>query len=217
MTDHPIIRESTLEEQCFYYAKYDKLRELKALFKKGAEHPDPNARDSRNGETPLFAAIDRDSERCAMFLLSKGADPDIANMSGATPLHHIAASPSRLEMAKALLEAGANPSAANKRGATPLHHAAGAGNADLVEALLEKGSDPLALDSEGSTPLDRVNKSILAAEDGNSLYAGLAKALGSGEWRRAKTLLTAATESRLLARETPAPAQPKARFSGRSL
>ncbi len=218
MADHPVIRESTLEEQCYFYAKYDKFRDLKALFKKGAEHPDLNARHSNNWETPLFAAVDRDSGRCAMFLLSKGADPNVANMSGSTPLHHIAAAPSRLEMAKALLEAGADPSAANKRGATPLHIAAGAGYADLVEALLEKGSDPLALDSDGATPLDRANKSILALEDGNSLYAGLARSLGKNrDWQRAKTLLTAATESRLLARETQATTQPKARASGRSL
>lgn len=217
MTDHPVIRESTLEEQCFYYAKYDKLRDLKALFKKGAEHPDINVRAEYSLETPLFAAVNRANDRCAMFLLSKGADPSAANESGRTPLHCIATAPSCLEMAKALIEVGANPSAADKRGVTPLHLAAAAGNADMVEALLAKGSEPLALDSNGATPLDRANKTLQALENGNGLFASLAKSFGTGDWQRAKTLLTAATEARLIERETHAPLQPKARYSGRSL
>lgn len=218
MTDHPVIRESTPEERCYFCAKYDRLRDLKALFKKGAEHPEIDARRADNLETPLFAAVDRGSGRCAMFLLSKGADPNVASMTGETPLHRIAAQGSRLDLALALIEAGANPSAACKRGETPLHVAAGAGNAALAEALLAKGSDPLALDSDGNTPLDRANRSLGNLDsDGNTLFARLAKSLGSGEWRKAKTLLTAATESRLLALATPAPSQPKARASARSL
>lgn len=153
MADHSIIRESTPEEQCFYCAKHDKLRDLKSLFKKGAEQLNINALEEHSLETPLFVAVNRANDRCAMFLLSKGADPDARSESGWTPLHALAKASPRLEMAKVLIEAGADVNAKTVSGWTPLHLAARRGHAETCSVLLAAGADPNAKAKDGDTPL----------------------------------------------------------------
>ena len=91
-----------------------------------------------------------------------GADPNIQNKDGITPLHD-AASYSRLnialkydplEVVKLLLEHGADPNIQNKDGSTPLHFEAEDGLLDFVKLLLEHGANPNIQDYKyGWTPL----------------------------------------------------------------
>ena len=93
-------------------------------------------------------------------LLAKGAEVDVKNKWGETPLHE-AAEHGHLDVVKALLAKGAEVDAKNKHGKTPLHLAAKDGNLDVVKELLAKGAEVDAKDEDGRTPLD------LAASEGH--------------------------------------------------
>lgn len=114
---------------------------------------------------------------CALrLMLSFGADPNVADARGVTPLmlamHH---SEAYCPPAPILLEAEANPHARDVRGRTALHHAwsrlglnafrptASRGEKPLqcaaeadIRALLAAGAAPTAPDNFGETPVDRM-------------------------------------------------------------
>jgi RNA polymerase sigma factor (sigma-70 family) len=79
----------------------------------------------KNGYWPLGAmalhlAVARDDRAAVELLLAQGADVNIQNTGGMTPLH-IAAIMQRPEMARLLLAQGADVNAPSKFGHTPLH------------------------------------------------------------------------------------------------
>eukprot|EP00050_Salpingoeca_kvevrii_P004502 m.254788 g.254788 ORF g.254788 m.254788 type:complete len:346 (-) comp11007_c2_seq2:1022-2059(-) len=83
-------------------------------------------------------------------LLAQGADPNIADSGGWTPLH----AASRVLIARMLLKNGACVNAPAEDGSTPLHEAAKYGNWRGCQIFLEFGADPLLKDSNGQTPAD---------------------------------------------------------------
>lgn len=103
----------------------------------------PNAIDFRNGkgETPLIVAIqDRDS-KWAGYLISEGADPNLADRNGDTPLIHA----TRLGMNTAvewLLQSGAQVDDKNRMGETALIVAVQQRQAPIVKLLLASGANP---------------------------------------------------------------------------
>jgi len=99
-----------------------------------------------------FYALLCDAERIKK-LLEEGADPNIRDGDGNTPLY-FAASKGCAEVARLLLEHGADPNAQDKNGETPLHVAAFNGHVDVVRLLLEHGADPTVKNKDGDTPLD---------------------------------------------------------------
>ena len=104
-----------------------------------------NARDSK-GETALIVAILRRDETWTMFLLSEGADPNLAAKTGDTPL--IAAARSGYAgAAEQLLALRAKVDAANRMGETALIVAVQQRHAPIVRMLLAAGADPDRADS----------------------------------------------------------------------
>jgi hypothetical protein len=91
-----------------------------------------------------------DAGRCALLALlaSKGADPDVADERGQTPLHR-AVLAGREATVIVLLELGADPNAFDSAGATALHHAALRGDERCTARLLESGADAFARDLKG--------------------------------------------------------------------
>ncbi len=68
------------------------------------------------------------------FLLDAGADVNVSNQSGSTPLHY-AAFLGELECATLLQQAGANLGARNSDGKTPAQWAAFHGNKEMAKLL----------------------------------------------------------------------------------
>ena len=86
--------------------------------------------------------------------LQSGADPNVRDKDGDTPLHWAAEFNENPGVVAALVDAGADPKARNKWGLTPLHRAAGFNqNPGVVAALVDAGAEPNVGDGGGNTPL----------------------------------------------------------------
>lgn len=112
------------------------------------------------GWTALMYAARHGCVDCAVALVEAGADPDIANEEGVTPLI-VAITNLHFDVARALLEHGANPNKWDWRGRTPLYMAVDMNtlphggwpdrpstdrttSLELIEILLEAGANPNA-------------------------------------------------------------------------
>lgn len=115
------------------------------------------------GDTPLHLAAAALRPGVARTLLGSGADPNIENRRGATPLHYACdARPgsglwnpeAQVAIIDLLVQHGAHVDHADSGGATPLHRAVRARGVDAVRHLLALGaSTDCRLRTGGSTPL----------------------------------------------------------------
>ncbi|HEX4274257.1 MAG TPA: ankyrin repeat domain-containing protein [Bryobacteraceae bacterium] len=137
---------------------------------------------SVDGSTPLLVAVQNGYYEVAAFLIQHGADPNLANQKGWTPLYlavknrnpETTALPAPgtdgvLEILGTLLDHGANPNLRIKEateihqgmtalwlkeaGATPLLRAALCGDLTVVRMLLAHKADPLIPTFDNTTPL----------------------------------------------------------------
>jgi ankyrin repeat protein len=104
--------------------------------------------------TALSWAAQRGDRRFVDILLQFGADPNIPNRQGMTPLLFAAAHNQTSEITNSLLHAGANPSALDLRKWTALHHAAiYQDNPSILRSLLAAGLDVKSEYDLGATAL----------------------------------------------------------------
>jgi ankyrin repeat protein len=137
---------------------------------------------SIDGSTPLLVAVQNGFYDIAAFLIDHGANPNLANSKGWTPLYlavkirnqETTALPAPstdgvLDLITTLLDHGANPNVQIKaateihqgmtalwlkeEGATPLLRAALCGDLTVVKLLIAHGADPLTPTFDHTTPL----------------------------------------------------------------
>ncbi|CAB0031530.1 unnamed protein product [Trichogramma brassicae] len=130
------------------------------------------------GNSPLHLALtDGYKKMIVELLLRSGANPNLTNAEGLTPLHIICKRNERVDhgMAEILFKISREKhqlvqvNAQDKTGQTPLHYAVSHDcKKQIVQLLLENGANPNLSNAEGSTPLhiickrDEHNDGVLA-------------------------------------------------------
>ena len=104
----------------------------------------------KKGTPTLLGAVDAGDIELVQSLISKGADVNVKNDRGETPLHLLKRG--NRDIAELLIAKGADVNAKNNNGSTPLHWPYGI-KKDIVELLIAKGADVNARDNAGNTPL----------------------------------------------------------------
>lgn len=129
-----------------------------------------NTRDVGTGQTALHIAVARRDLVWVRFLAARGADANLADREGLTPLI-IAAQIGFPDAVPLLIAAGGRVNQSNSRGETPLHFAVQRRDIATVRALIAAGADADVQDNvAGMSPRDYARNdnraaSILAALD----------------------------------------------------
>ena len=91
---------------------------------------------------------------CAAIVLEHGAEVNVGDDHGATPLHHAAFYDCQ-PLTTLLINSGANINSRNSGKEIPLHKAASYSSLDVIPILINAGSNIEAMDLRGATPLHR--------------------------------------------------------------
>lgn len=114
-----------------------------------------NKRDDE-GQTPLADAVVQEEVDTVRYLLEQGADPNIPNKNGLTPLDHACSrGEAAMPLAKLLLDHGAlvNPQRSGSFRITSLDWAISSDNTELTKLLIEHRADIKAVTDVGRTAL----------------------------------------------------------------
>jgi ankyrin repeat protein len=103
-------------------------------------------------EPTLLEAAEAGSSTEVLARLADGADPNVRDASGTTPIMY-AAHYGDFLLVDALIEAGADVTARNAFGTSAITEAAIVGHPQILSALIAAGADPGFENPEGETPL----------------------------------------------------------------
>ncbi|CAG8222257.1 unnamed protein product [Penicillium nalgiovense] len=113
---------------------------------------DMDVQNTVTGNTALHRAVDLRRPRIIAFLLEKGANMNVLNRDGMTPLQ-LACKTDNCEAVSLFLERGAQLEIRSSHGTTALHISALQGNWVVFDLLMIGGADIDAWDSEGDSLL----------------------------------------------------------------
>ncbi|MEW6575528.1 ankyrin repeat domain-containing protein [Sphingorhabdus buctiana] len=100
-----------------------------------------NTKRDGTGETALHIVVARRDETWLSYLLQKGANPNLADRKGVTPLM-LATQLGFVEGAARLIKNKASVDGTNRSGETPLIRAVQLRNPEMVRLLLKSGANP---------------------------------------------------------------------------
>lgn len=112
-----------------------------------------NTRDITSGETALHLVVQKRNKTWIDFLMQQGANPNIADTKGVTPLM-VATSLGFIEGVQSLIAGGARVDIANETGETPLISAVHRRDPALIRVLLKAGANPDRADNSGRSARD---------------------------------------------------------------
>ncbi|RDC59091.1 Death-associated protein kinase [Alteripontixanthobacter maritimus] len=112
-----------------------------------------NTRDRSSGETALHIVARQRENAWLSYLLGRGANPNIADYKGITPLMVVSGA-GNVEGAAVLLKAGALADVANSAGETPLISAVHRRDLAMVKLLLDSGANADRNDNSGRSARD---------------------------------------------------------------
>uniref|UniRef100_A0ABD2WWG8 Uncharacterized protein n=1 Tax=Trichogramma kaykai TaxID=54128 RepID=A0ABD2WWG8_9HYME len=151
----------------------DDLETVEKFFDVNGELDRPVRVDARDklGRTPLYRAVLKGHKRVTIFLLRKGADPNLADEKGCTPLHVISEDHyddcDLLELLFKISKEVDRPVQIDVRdneGRTPLQRAVASLLPNVFDVLMNHGADlsefvfPTNIDCVGEWPSDRMNE-----------------------------------------------------------
>ena len=136
-------------------------------------------------EQALLKAIGAGQAPAVSYIITRGADVDVKDKEGLTPLT-TAVMNNRIDIIKILLDGQANVDRSDDNGASALWHACSQGHEEIALELLDKGANIDSKDKDGRTPLMMAAKggflnltkillikgahtSLLSADGGNAL------------------------------------------------
>ncbi len=112
-----------------------------------------NARDLASGQSALHYVVQRRDAAWVRFLLQKGANPNLSDKSGLTPLQ-LASQLGFVEGLEALVKSGANVDVGDSTGETPLIAAVHRRDSGMVKVLLAHGANADRADNSGRSARD---------------------------------------------------------------
>ena len=127
------------------------LEQVKELVNKTSTIID--SRDISDGHSALHIAVRRRDGPWLRYLLTLGANPNLADKKGVTPLM-LASQIGFIEGIEMLAQKGARVDAANDAGETPLILAVHSRDIPMLRILLAAGADPDHSDNSGRTARD---------------------------------------------------------------
>ena len=141
-----------------------------------------NARDITTGETGLHAVVQRRDVTWLRFLLQRGANPNIADRNGVTPLQ-IAVQLGMVDAVERLITGGSTIDVRNSTGETPLITAILKRDVPVIEVLVANGASLDHTDNSGRSARDYVaqmgdSKVQAAIEKAEADRAGKAETYG---------------------------------------
>jgi ankyrin repeat protein len=144
--------DSQTDGQPLLFSAMSDTNMLESLLDAGAT-VDPVNPDETD-RTPLGAAANQNNAPAVAILLKHGANPNVRNRNGVTPLHFAAYGRADRKVFELLLAAHANVNLRDSNGDTPLHLAVRNGKQDVVQLLLDAKADPNIRNHSGFTALD---------------------------------------------------------------
>lgn len=112
-----------------------------------------NSQDRTDGHTALHITVRARAYRWMSYLLGKGADPNLADKHGVTPLM-LACQMNLPDAVVALAQSGAKVDIPNDAGETPLITAVHNRNVQMIRLLLAAGANPDRSDNAGRSARD---------------------------------------------------------------
>jgi len=139
--------ETPLVSACSYSNTDDKnIEVVKYLVENGASMD----KNDLSFQSLLTTCIYSKAPKTAQYLLEKGADPNLPNNNGQTPLYLAIDKSMGNELIKALLKAGADPDTGSPY-YTPLQMAIKKRDIELAQLLIDAGADIYYVNEYGST------------------------------------------------------------------